>query len=142
MAAQRLAKERAAGGLKQPDWVLVMFAMHDQLKQGIESVGRFEVVNHEPVLPLVAWRLNQGCSFSAKQLAGKLREKGWIIPVYTSPNAAQEMLMRVVIRDEFSQELVGILLGHINEAVEALEKDLQPAALSATPAMPRSHGIC
>ena len=77
--------------------------------------GVFEILSkhEEPSLPLVAFKFadDQQMGFDATVLVHELRGKGWIVPAYTLPaNAADVLIMRVVVRETFTHEMVEMLV--------------------------------
>ena len=88
----------------------------------LERTGKFEVINKDLTFPLVTVTLKK-CNFTAFQLSDKLREKGWIIPAYTlPPNAEDITVLRMVIKENFSRDLVEMLFSDIMIACKKLEK--------------------
>lgn len=74
-------------------------------------------------LPLVAFRLGstQRILFDEFALAHKLRERGWIVPAYTmAANCEGMSMMRVVVREDFSQGRCDSLVHDIQSALRAL----------------------
>ncbi|KAI9883904.1 MAG: hypothetical protein M1823_004318 [Watsoniomyces obsoletus] len=76
-------------------------------------------------LPLVAFRLNPEHKhhYDEFAIAHQLRERGWIVPAYTmAPHAQNMKLMRVVVREDFSQSRCDQLIVDIKVASEILGK--------------------
>ncbi|KAJ5212756.1 uncharacterized protein N7498_004402 [Penicillium cinerascens] len=74
-------------------------------------------------LPVVAFRLSpaQHFFFDEFALSHKLRERGWIVPAYTMAADCEKMsMMRVVVREEFSQSRCDSLVHDIQFALQAL----------------------
>lgn len=74
-------------------------------------------------LPVVAFRLSQTqrLFFDEFALSHKLRERGWIVPAYTMAADCEKMsMMRVVVREEFSQSRCDSLVHDIQFALRAL----------------------
>ncbi|KAJ5131661.1 hypothetical protein N7448_005819 [Penicillium atrosanguineum] len=74
-------------------------------------------------LPVVAFRLGsaQHIVFDEFALSHKLRERGWIVPAYTMAADCEKMsMMRVVVREEFSQSRCDCLVNDIQFALQAL----------------------
>lgn len=80
-------------------------------------------------LPVVAFRLSpaQHVFFDEFALSHKLRERGWIVPAYTMAADCETMsMMRVVVREEFSQSRCDSLVHDIQFALRALaEQEIQ-----------------
>lgn len=80
-------------------------------------------------LPVVAFRLGAAKSifFDEFALSHKLRERGWIVPAYTMAADCQEMyMMRVVVREDFTQSRCDSLIRDMEAALQALaEQELR-----------------
>jgi glutamate decarboxylase len=91
------------------------------LAEKLRDSGKFEVINKQKTLPLVAVRLKDAL-FTVFQLSDKLRQKGWIVPAYYLPENAQDVaVMRMVIKENFSRDMVDLLFDDIMEACHTLE---------------------
>ncbi|KAJ6088241.1 hypothetical protein N7486_009502 [Penicillium sp. IBT 16267x] len=74
-------------------------------------------------LPVVAFRLGsaQSLLFDEFSLARRLRERGWIVPAYTMAADCEKMsMMRVVLREDFTQSRCDSLVQDIQSALKAL----------------------
>ncbi len=61
-------------------------------------------------------------NFSIFQLFDQLRKKGWIVPAYYLPENAQDVaVMRMVVKENFSLDLVESLFDDVMEAYSILE---------------------
>jgi glutamate decarboxylase len=86
------------------------------------ETDKFEIINKNVMYPLVAVKL-QNCEFNAFVLSEKLRQKGWIVPAYTLPaNADDISVLRMVIKESFSKDMVEMLFKDIMESIEDLNK--------------------
>ena len=62
-------------------------------------------------------------NFSVFHLSEKLREKGWIVPAYTLPANAEDIaVLRMVVKESFSKDMVEMLLSDIMESIEKLKQ--------------------
>jgi len=87
--------------------------------------GVFDIVSKhdEPSLPLVAFKFasDEAMGFDATILVHELRGKGWIVPAYTLPaNASDVLIMRVVVRETFTHEMVEMLVEDVRLILIAL----------------------
>jgi glutamate decarboxylase len=63
------------------------------------------------------------CDFTVFHLSEKLRQKGWIVPAYTLPANAEDIaVLRMVVKESFSKDMVEMLYSDMMEAVEKLEQ--------------------
>jgi glutamate decarboxylase len=100
----------------------------------LEAMEAFEVLNDGSDMPLVTWTLTEGFAggWDLHQLSSKLRERGWQVPAYPMPAAIDDMtVMRVVVRNGVSMDMIDLLLLDIRTAVGALVGD-GPAGTPAT----------
>jgi glutamate decarboxylase len=73
--------------------------------------------------------------FTVFHLSARLRQKGWIVPAYYLPENAQDVaVMRMVIKENFSRDMVELLFSDIMKAYHSLE-------LSETEIKERERGI-
>ncbi len=92
------------------------------LASKLEGSGKFEVINKNVTFPLVAVKL-KNCEFTVFHLSEKLRQKGWIVPAYTLPkNANNIAVLRMVIKESFSKDMVEMLFEDIMESIEKLKQ--------------------
>ncbi|SAM09422.1 hypothetical protein [Absidia glauca] len=97
----------------------------DYLGAKLLETGRFVLLSESQGrgIPLVAFRLKERKQlFDEFDLAAKLRERGWILPAYTmAPGLERMKMLRVVVREDMSQDRVQILLRDVEAAVAALD---------------------
>jgi glutamate decarboxylase len=63
------------------------------------------------------------CDFTVFHLSEKLRQKGWIVPAYTLPANAEDIaVLRMVVKESFSKDMVEMFYSDMMEAVEKLEQ--------------------
>lgn len=94
------------------------------LKEGLEKMGRFEIVSKDAGVPLVAFRLKDSNSErTVFEVAEALRKFGWIVPAYTMPADAEHIsVLRVVIREDFSCSLAERLLADIEKVLKEIDE--------------------
>ncbi len=89
----------------------------------LEKSGKFELINKNIIVPLVAVTLKDA-DFTVFQLSEKLREKGWIVPAYTLPADAEDVaVLRMVVKESFGRDMVEMLLDDLMEVYDELEKE-------------------
>ncbi|MCC5951307.1 MAG: glutamate decarboxylase [Acidimicrobiia bacterium] len=90
------------------------------LEQACEDAG-FSVVSEGDALPLVTVGLRQDAPFTAYDVANHLRRRGWIVPAYTLPKSADDVhVLRVVVREGFSRDLLDALMGDAKDSLAEL----------------------
>ena len=86
--------------------------------------GDFELIGQdEEQLPLVAFRLAEPRSYNEFDIAWQLSaERGWMVPAYTlPPNAQHVTLMRALVKETLSREMVDTLAADIARACQTLD---------------------
>jgi glutamate decarboxylase len=74
--------------------------------------------------PIVAVRASDPEAIDLVQLTHLLRERGWIVPAYTlPPNAEHVTVMRMVIKENFSRDMVDMLAHDVGMAMHTLSRD-------------------
>lgn len=92
------------------------------LREGLEKMGRFDIVSKEVGVPLVAFSLKDCSKHTVFEIAESLRKFGWIIPAYTMPpDAVHVAVLRVVIREDFSRSLAERLISDIKRVLGELD---------------------
>ena len=106
----------------------IIEAMHRNasfLGDGIAATGRFEPVGGAPRLPLVCFRLaDRDRGYDEFDLAAQLAaERGWMIPAYTLPPAAENVtVMRALVKENVGHAAAGLLLEDLEKALAVLDK--------------------
>lgn len=93
----------------------------------ISKMLPFEVYSPKVVNPLFIWSLKSDYQKTAKwtlyDLQGELQKSGWMIPAYTLPETLEQtIVMRIVVRNGMSMDMVKMLLLDIQNAVDTFEK--------------------
>lgn len=92
------------------------------LREGLEKMGRFDIVSKEVGVPLVAFSLKDSSKHTVFEIAESLRKFGWIIPAYTMPADAEHVaVLRVVIREDFGRSLAERLISSIMKVLAELD---------------------
>ena len=88
----------------------------------LNGSAKFEVINKSITFPMVTVQLHN-CDFTVFHLSEKLRQKGWIVPAYTLPANAEDIaVLRMVVKESFSKDMVEMFYSDMMEAVEKLEQ--------------------
>ncbi len=105
------------------------------LKEKLDEYEIGESVIEDIKMPLLAFKLKDGASYDVYQVSDKLRYHGWQVPAYTLPSDAQDVaILRVVAKEGFDYDLATLLVEHIIEAINKLEKETKSIS-------PRSSGL-
>lgn len=92
------------------------------LKEGLEKMGKFNIISKDIGVPLLAFSLKDSSKYTVFNISESLRRFGWIVPAYTMPPDAQHIsVLRVVIREDFSHSLADRLIADIIKVVHELE---------------------
>lgn len=96
-----------------------------ELARRIKASGYFDLVlEGEPQLPLVAFKLNKDYGFDEFDVAAALSAtRGWMVPAYTlPPNAEDVTLLRALVKESFTFTMVEALAADIESACKDLEQ--------------------
>ena len=106
----------------------------------IAKLGPFELLSEGRDIPVFAFRLKAPTNFTVFDLSERLRDRGWILPAYTFPENLEDLaVLRVVVRDGFSQDMANMLLNDIRRHLQFFES--QPGYKPKLTGGGDSHGI-
>ncbi|MCP5491684.1 MAG: glutamate decarboxylase [Chlamydiales bacterium] len=105
------------------------------LAKKLSELKEFHMINESQMLPIVAIRLTDDVkNYTVFDLSHKLRERGWVISAYTLPaNAQDTAIMRIVVREHLSRDMVEILFADIQNAIKALETGQKTTGNGSSP---------
>ena len=94
------------------------------LSSEIAKIGPFELLSEGKELPVFAFKLRDDvATYSAFDLSERLRARGWLVPAYTFPaNLQDTAVLRIVVKNGFSQDMASSLLGDLRKQVSMLEE--------------------
>lgn len=96
------------------------------LSESIVKTGRFDILSKAKGVPVVAFSLKNRSHFDEYELSSKLRHTGWIVPAYTmAPDAKDVLLLRIVVREDFSHSLAERFLKDLEAALSDLDYHTQ-----------------
>jgi glutamate decarboxylase len=108
------------------------------LASQLEKIDGLELLNDGSQFPIVALRATDPEAIDLNELSRRVRERGWIVPAYTLPPNAQHItVLRMVVKENFSRDMVDMLAHDIRVAIKALSKHT-----STYPKRPRSRPHC
>ncbi|KAL7163203.1 hypothetical protein ACSBR2_039321 [Camellia fascicularis] len=92
------------------------------LQKALEKTGHFDIISKQKGIPLVAFTLKDPHNKRLPyELSKALRHHGWIVPAYTMPANVEHMtVLRVVVREDLSRQLIEKLVFHIKNAMSEL----------------------
>ncbi|MFT4049509.1 MAG: glutamate decarboxylase [Solirubrobacterales bacterium] len=96
-----------------------------ELGRRIKETGYFDLVlEGDPQLPLVAFKLNKDYGFDEYDVAAALSAtRGWMVPAYSLPaNAEDVVLLRALVKESFTYTMVETLAQDIENACKDLEQ--------------------
>jgi glutamate decarboxylase len=127
-AAMVLAQYYNFVRLGREGYTYVMKQMQENaraLSGHLQESGRFEVIGSDlEQLPLVAFRLAAEQSYDESDIAWQLSaERGWMVPAYTLPPHAEHVkILRALVKETLSRELVERLARDLDDACATLDK--------------------
>jgi glutamate decarboxylase len=85
------------------------------------AIDGLELLTDGSAFPIVALRASDPEASDLTHLSHLLRERGWIVPAYTlPPNAEHITVLRMVIKENFSRDMVDMLAHDIGAAMKTL----------------------
>jgi glutamate decarboxylase len=112
------------------------------LARKLAKIEGLELIEDGSNFPIVVARTAPGSPLAdvdLRALSRRLRERGWIVPAYTlPPNAEHIKVLRMVIKENFSRDMVEILSGDIRAAFDALSRE-KAAGGQLAPTRRRPH---
>ena len=103
--------------------VASVLANAQELAHKLGSLEQLEVLNDGSRYPIVIVRALDPEKLDLTLLTQLLRMRGWIVPAYTlPPNADHITVLRMVIKENFSRDMVDMLAHDIKAAIGVLER--------------------
>ena len=94
----------------------------------VEELGPFTLLSRGGDIPAFAFRLREPGPYSVYDLSDVLRARGWIVPAYAMPPAIEDMsVLRVVVRNGFSQDMAVLFLADLKADVDRLSRRAVPS---------------
>lgn len=91
------------------------------LASRLKESKEFSVINNASHIPVVTFRFPKDEPFTLFDLSYRVRERGWIVPAYSlPPDSENTTIMRVVVRENFTRDLVDIFVDDLLNAKKAL----------------------
>jgi glutamate decarboxylase len=99
-----------------------------RLADGIAELGDFKLLTRGDELPVFAFTTAEHVgNFDVFDVSRRLRERGWQVPAYTFPaNRTDLAVLRVVVRNGFSQDLADLLLADLCRLLPELRSQPSP----------------
>ncbi len=89
----------------------------------LQDVDGLELINDGSIFPIVVLRASEPQATDLTTLSHLLRERGWIVPAYTLPaNAENVSVLRMVVKENFSRDMVDMLYDDLRGALQVLRK--------------------
>ncbi|HEY2142020.1 MAG TPA: glutamate decarboxylase [Solirubrobacteraceae bacterium] len=110
------------------------------LARKLGAIDGLELLNDGSSFPIVALRASDPEAIDLTALSHRLRERGWIVPAYTLPPNAQHVnVLRMVVKENFSRDMVDMLVHDLRGALAALARD---AGARSGPRPSRTKPVC
>ena len=95
------------------------------LASEIAKIGPFELLTEGKELPVFAFKLKADVTnYSVFDISERLRTRGWLVPAYTFPQNLQDVaVMRIVVKNGFSQDMASSLLDDLRKQIKMLEEN-------------------
>jgi glutamate decarboxylase len=93
------------------------------LAANLGGIDALELINDASTFPIVVLAATHPETTDLTALSHLLRERGWIVPAYTlPPNAEAITVLRMVVKENFSRDMVDMLVDAVRDALAALRK--------------------
>src|ERR671911_2865579 len=94
----------------------------------IAELGPFELITDGSELPVFAFKVRDEVdNFSAFDVSGGMRERGWQVPAYSFPENREDLVaLRVVVRNGYSRDIADMFLDDLKRLLVRLEKQPSP----------------
>jgi glutamate decarboxylase len=110
------------------------------LEQKIEDYGHFTFLNKGSFMPVLAFKLTNPAdhNHTVYDISDGLRAEGWIVPAYPLPPNGQDTdVLRIVVKDDFSRDLVDLFLESFDTVLKRLGGELGPPPAAKAAVVPR-----
>jgi glutamate decarboxylase len=92
------------------------------LAKGMAALGVFNVINDGTHTPCCCLSLKDESRYNAADVVQTLAQRGWIIPAFSMPPAAQSVnAMRMNVKETFSRDMADILIDDMKKALAKLD---------------------
>ncbi len=99
------------------------------LTEGLLKTGAFEALHDRTSFPVVVVRATDPDRTDVFKLSDELRQRGWIVPPYSLPPDAQDVeVLRMVVKESFSRDMVDLLLEDVTRILGEGETGARAAA--------------
>jgi glutamate decarboxylase len=104
------------------------------LGKRLGALEQLELITDGSEFPIVAVRAADPDALDLQALSHALRERGWIVPAYTlPPNAERTTVLRMVVKENFSRDMVDMLAHDLAQAIRAQVKGAQAKGAARRP---------
>jgi glutamate decarboxylase len=99
------------------------------LARKLADLDGLELINDGSTFPIIALRASDPERTDLTLLSHRLREHGWIVPAYTLPPDAEHItVLRMVVKENFSRDMVDMLAHDLRATLRALQGGPAPHA--------------
>lgn len=93
------------------------------LSAAISKIDNMAIITDGTAIPVLSFEVVDDPGFTVFDISHELRARGFQVPAYTMPADAEDVaVLRIVLREGFSQDLAYKLATGLNEVVEQLRK--------------------
>jgi glutamate decarboxylase len=104
------------------------------LAKKLGAIDGLELLTDGSEFPIVALRASDPRATDLTQLSHLLRERGWIVPAYTlPPNAEHITVLRMVVKENFSRDMVDMLAHDVGVSMRNLAQGGHPRRVRRRP---------
>ncbi len=92
------------------------------LAEKLKNIKEIELVSTAEHIPVITFKKISKDGYSLFDLSSEMKKFGWIIPAYSLPeNASNIVLMRIVVREGLSTDMIDLLYDNMLEGIKNLQ---------------------
>lgn len=94
------------------------------LADGLQQIAPFEMLHcgkEQDGIPAVTWRIKKGAdtNYTLYDLANHLRIRGWLVPAYSLPHHADDIVVqRILVKQGLSADMASLLLEDFKRSID------------------------
>ncbi len=114
------------------------------LAESLQMIGPFEMLHsgkEQDGIPALTWRIKDGAktNYSLYDLADHLRTRGWLVPAYSLPPHADNIIVqRILVKQGFSADMASLLLQDFKRSIDFFDSH-QPHGFTGKEAQMGNH---
>ena len=114
------------------------------LAEGLQMIGPFEMIHsgkEQEGIPALTWKIKDGAktNYRLYDLADHLRTRGWLVPAYSLPPHADNIIVqRILVKQGLSADMASLLLEDFKRSIDFFDSH-QPHGFTGKEAQMGNH---